>query len=112
MINKDIIAKLQNIVGKDAVLTSKEDLHAYSYDATATWSHMPDLVILPDTVEQIAIALDFAFQFFSNHPQFDRKTGQFAFQFGQQLTDRIVKIRIAVIAPALGRPDAFEKNDV
>jgi glycolate oxidase len=60
MINKDIIAKLQNIAGKDAVLTSKEDLHAYSYDATATWSHLPDLVILPDTIEQIASIMKLA----------------------------------------------------
>ncbi|MEJ2739299.1 MAG: FAD-linked oxidase C-terminal domain-containing protein [Dehalococcoidia bacterium] len=60
MISNDIIAKLQNIAGKDAVLTSKEDLHAYSYDATATWSHMPDLVILPDTVEQISSIMKLA----------------------------------------------------
>ena len=60
MISKDIIAKLQKIVGKEAVLTTKEDLHAYSYDATATWSHMPDVVVLPDTVEQISSIMKLA----------------------------------------------------
>jgi glycolate oxidase len=60
MISKDIIARLQKIVGKDAVLASKEDLHAYSYDATTTWSHMPDVVVLPSTTEQISSIMKLA----------------------------------------------------
>ena len=54
MLETKIISQLQKIVGKDAVLTSKEDLNAYSYDGTATWAHMPDVVVLPTTTEQVS----------------------------------------------------------
>ena len=54
MLETKIISQLQKIVGKDAVLTSKEDLNAYSYDGTATWAHLPDVVVLPTTSEQVS----------------------------------------------------------
>jgi glycolate oxidase len=60
MIDKKIITELRKIVGKDAVLTSKEDLNAYSYDGTATWAHMPDVVVLPTTAEQVSQILKLA----------------------------------------------------
>jgi glycolate oxidase len=60
MLEKKFISQLQKIVGKDAVLTSKEDLNAYSYDGTTTWAHMPDVVVLPATAEQVSQILKLA----------------------------------------------------
>jgi glycolate oxidase len=58
--DKKVITELRKIVGKEAVLTAKEDLNAYSYDGTATWSHMPDVVVLPKTTEQVSKILKLA----------------------------------------------------
>ena len=60
MLEKKVISQLEKIVGKDAVLTSKEDLNAYSYDGTATWAHMPDVVVLPVATEQVSQILKLA----------------------------------------------------
>ena len=60
MMDKKLVSQLQKIVGKEAVLTSKEDLNAYSYDGTATWTHMPDVVVLPTTAEQVSQILKLA----------------------------------------------------
>ena len=60
MIKPEIVSQLQKITGKEGVLTAKEDLNAYSYDATATWTHMPDVVVLPTTTEQISRVLKLA----------------------------------------------------
>jgi glycolate oxidase len=49
-----MISEMQTIAGKEAVLTSKEDLYSYSYDATALWKHMPDAVVLPTTTDQVS----------------------------------------------------------
>jgi len=51
---KKIITQLRKIVGESAVLTSKEDLNAYSYDGTTTWAHTPDVVVLPTTAQQVS----------------------------------------------------------
>jgi len=60
MIKSEYIAKLKKIVGKESVLSSKEDLTAYSYDATTTWAHMPDVVVLPTTSKQVSQILKLA----------------------------------------------------
>jgi glycolate oxidase len=60
MLEKKIISQLRKIVDKDAVLTSKEDLNAYSYDGTTTWAHLPDVVVLPTTTEQVSQILKLA----------------------------------------------------
>jgi glycolate oxidase len=60
MLEKKVISQLEKIVGKGAVLTSKEDLNAYSYDGTTTWAHMPDVVVLPTTAEQVSRILKLA----------------------------------------------------
>lgn len=60
MLKPELISKLEKIVGKEAVLTSKEDLTAYSYDATTTWAHMPDVVVLPTSSEQVSQILKLA----------------------------------------------------
>jgi glycolate oxidase len=60
MLEKKLIAQLRKIGDQDSVLTSKEDLNAYSYDGTATWNHMPDVVVLPTTAEQVSQILKLA----------------------------------------------------
>jgi glycolate oxidase len=60
MLEKKLVSELHKIVGKDAVLISKEDLNAYSYDGTATWVHLPDVVVLPTTAEQVSQILKLA----------------------------------------------------
>ena len=60
MIVSNHIKRLQQIIGRDNVLTSKEDMVAYSYDATNLWSHLPDTVVLPSSTEQISEVLRFA----------------------------------------------------
>jgi glycolate oxidase len=56
----EIARQLEAIVGKDSVLTAKEDLATYAYDGTTTWSHPPDVVVLPTTTEQISAIMKLA----------------------------------------------------
>lgn len=54
MLDKAIVEQLENLVGKENVLTSKVDLVAYSYDATADMPQQrPDVVVLPTSVEMV-----------------------------------------------------------
>ena len=39
MLKSNIVKQLEKIVGKDFMLTAKEDLATYAYDGTTTWSH-------------------------------------------------------------------------
>ena len=61
MLQHDIIKQLEDIVGKELVLTDKEDLATYAYDGTTTWSHAPDVVVLPNSTEQISRILKLAY---------------------------------------------------
>jgi glycolate oxidase len=54
-----IVDKLKSIVGEQYVLTSPEDLVAYSYDATFT-SARPNLVVLPANTQEISEILKVA----------------------------------------------------
>ncbi len=54
MLKSDIIKSLRQVLGNEAVLTEKEELFSYSYDGTDAWSHMPDLVVLPKTTQQVS----------------------------------------------------------
>ena len=56
----EIIKQLETIVGKESVLTAKEDLATYAYDGTTTWSHAPDVVVLPTTADQISSIMKLA----------------------------------------------------
>lgn len=51
--DKNIIALLEKITGKDGVLTTPEDLAVYGYDGTFE-DHRPDVVVLPHTTEQVS----------------------------------------------------------
>ncbi len=54
-----IIGELKSIVGEQYVLTSPEDLVAYSYDATFT-SARPNLVVLPANTQEVSEVLQVA----------------------------------------------------
>jgi glycolate oxidase len=60
MLNQSAIDRLTEIVGERGILLSKEDMLAYSYDATNMWSHLPDVVVLPQTTEQVSRILKLA----------------------------------------------------
>jgi glycolate oxidase len=49
----NIIKELQQIMGKEAVLTSHEDLLSFSYDASPLEKHFPEAVVLPTSTEQV-----------------------------------------------------------
>ncbi len=54
MLDSRIIDRLRDIVGKAGVLTSQEDMVAYSYDALSLSSHPADCVVLPVSAAQIS----------------------------------------------------------
>jgi glycolate oxidase len=58
--NSKIIDRLRKIVGTVNVLTSVEELATYSYDGTATWKHLPDVVVMPLNAKQISEVLKLA----------------------------------------------------
>ncbi len=51
--DKKILDQLETITGKNGVLTSPEDLAVYGYDGTFE-DHRPDVVVLPQTTEQVS----------------------------------------------------------
>ena len=51
MITKNDVDQLRNITGKENVLTTVEEMVAYSYDAT-NWSHMPEAVVFTNEAQQ------------------------------------------------------------
>ena len=55
-----IIRQLEEIVGRENVLTSIENRIAYSYDATPTFASLPDAIVIPQTPEQISRILKLA----------------------------------------------------
>lgn len=54
------IDAFKRIVGTTNVMTSTEDLYAYSYDATPGHGHMPDVVILPANTTEVSQILKIA----------------------------------------------------
>lgn len=59
MLDKNFIQSLQRVLGRKNVLTEKEDLICYSYDSTFN-SHLPDVVVIPGTTEEVAEVLRLA----------------------------------------------------
>jgi glycolate oxidase len=58
----DTLTRLRKIVGPENVLTSKEDLIAYSFDGTAAMQQLPGAVVFATTTEQVAQILKLANQ--------------------------------------------------
>jgi glycolate oxidase len=58
-LDKNLIRQIEDIVGKDNVLSSKEDLICYGYDAT-NLEALPNLVVFPGKVEEVSAILKLA----------------------------------------------------
>jgi glycolate oxidase len=58
-IPSQLIDRIGQIVGPDNLTGRLEDLHCYSYDGSAR-THLPDLVIFPQTTEQISAIMQLA----------------------------------------------------
>jgi glycolate oxidase len=61
MIEQSILKELQGIVGKKQVLTSPEDLVAYSYDGTFA-ERRPDAIVRPDSTDQVSEVMKVAWR--------------------------------------------------
>ncbi len=59
MLNKNILHQLEEITGRDGVLTSPEDLAVYGYDGTFEDSR-PEVVALPRTTGQVSQIVEVA----------------------------------------------------
>ena len=59
MFSQNIAKELNNIVGKENITTSREDLICYSYDAT-NQKFLPDAVVFPKSAEEISLVLKLA----------------------------------------------------
>lgn len=57
VINKQALEKISQIVGENYVKSSVAQLLAYSYDATANFQRLPELVISPANTEEISAVL-------------------------------------------------------
>ncbi|MEL7633462.1 MULTISPECIES: FAD-binding oxidoreductase [Sporomusa] len=55
-----LLNELRRIVGTAYVLTDKEDLLCYAYDATPGFSHMPDAVVSPANTNEVSQVLALA----------------------------------------------------
>jgi len=54
-----LVERLRQLVPPDALLTSPEDLACYAYDGT-WYEYLPDVVVTPNTTEQVAAILKLA----------------------------------------------------
>ncbi|BCJ86702.1 FAD-linked oxidase C-terminal domain-containing protein [Effusibacillus dendaii] len=54
MLKPQVAKELKAIVGSNWLLDTPEDCLAYSYDATPLYQSMPDGVVMPGTVEEVA----------------------------------------------------------
>ncbi len=60
---QEVIHKLINILGKENVVTTKEDLLCYSFDATADLpEHLPEVLVTPASTKQVSEVVKFANQ--------------------------------------------------
>ncbi|WP_428285065.1 FAD-binding oxidoreductase [Hydrotalea sp.] len=54
MLNKELIESFEQIVGKENVLTQKDEIFQYGHDETETIQCTPELVLKPNSAKQIA----------------------------------------------------------
>jgi glycolate oxidase len=61
MLAQPVLTQLEHIVGKDSLLTSKMDMVAYSYDATADMpKQLPDVVVFPQNSDMVVAIVNLA----------------------------------------------------
>src|SRR5438045_8694064 len=52
--NSKLLSRLRSIVGEDAVISAPQELLVYECDAYTLEKHLPTVVVLPRTTEQVA----------------------------------------------------------
>ncbi|HEY8346524.1 MAG TPA: FAD-linked oxidase C-terminal domain-containing protein [Symbiobacteriaceae bacterium] len=57
----EVLRELRSIVGTQWCLDSPADLIPYSYDATPAYQHVPDVVVLPASTEEVAAIMKVAY---------------------------------------------------
>ncbi|MDQ3020895.1 MAG: FAD-binding protein [Bacteroidota bacterium] len=62
-INEEILNKLKNILGEDSVIDDNENLNLYSRDFTENLSFKPEVILKPESTEQISQILRIANEF-------------------------------------------------
>jgi glycolate oxidase len=60
--DKELKSQLRQIVGDKWFLDTPDELYVYSYDATPLYQAMPDAVVMPGSVEEVAAVLKIANQ--------------------------------------------------
>ncbi|HZK66208.1 MAG TPA: FAD-linked oxidase C-terminal domain-containing protein [Chloroflexota bacterium] len=60
MLRQSTLDQLSQIVGPGNLLTTREDLAAYAYDATPRMGRLPDAVVKPGTTEEVSRILQMA----------------------------------------------------
>lgn len=64
MLKAEALKELIQVLGQENVITEKEDLLTYSYDATAAMKHvLPDVVITPNSTEEVAEVVKIAIKY-------------------------------------------------
>ena len=53
VVKSGIVRELEKIVGSEYVTTSQADLYIYSQDMTQAETSMPDIVVMPKSVEEV-----------------------------------------------------------
>jgi glycolate oxidase len=59
MINQSIVSELRKIVGPEHLLTQREDMLTYSYDAAVLDSQMPFAAVMPGTTSEVGKIVSF-----------------------------------------------------
>ncbi|KKM11160.1 FAD-binding protein [Clostridiales bacterium PH28_bin88] len=71
MAKTDLVARLVGVLGREKILTDKEDLMCYAYDATADMPRrLPDVMVSPRTTGEVAEVVKLAGEF--NVPVYPR----------------------------------------
>lgn len=60
VVEQSVKSELRSIVGKDYFLDTPNELYVYSYDATPLYQAMPDAVLIPSSVEEVAAIMKVA----------------------------------------------------
>jgi len=59
-VKSTVVAELEKIVGSEFVSTNQADLYIYSYDLTFADSNWPNMVVLPQTLEELKAIISVA----------------------------------------------------
>jgi len=59
-VKSKVVAALEEIVGSEYVSTNQADLYIYSYDLTPAEPNWPDIVVLPQSIEEVKAIISLA----------------------------------------------------